>query len=270
MPRDPKQELVVALAGPAVNVVIASLLFAVLLGIHGESALLGSNFFQQLMWVNVFLVAFNLIPAFPMDGGRVLRALLARAFDYVRATTIAARVGQVLAVALGVLGLLTFGNPMLVLIAVFVFFGAQSEAQMVRLVDSIRGVPVHEAMMTRFRALMPEESLRTAAQELLASAQHDFPVIQDDRVVGVLTRADLVRALGQGQADVRIGEVMRPACDVVAENDQLERPYELLKEERCSSVPVVRDGRLVGLITLENILDWVVLHTALRRRWRPT
>jgi Zn-dependent protease/CBS domain-containing protein len=277
MPRDPKQELVVALAGPAVNVAIAGLLFTVLLGIHGSAFVLlnvGGNFFHQLMWVNMFLVAFNLIPAFPMDGGRVLRALLARAFDYVVATTIAARVGQVLAVVLGVLGLLAFnnpafGSPMLVLIAAFVFFGAQSEAQMVRLVDSIRGVPVHEAMMTRFRALLPEESLRVAAQELVASAQHDFPVIQDDRVVGVLRRADLVRALADGRADTRIGEVMQPTCEVVADNDQLERPYELLKEDRCSSVPVVRDGRLVGLITLENILDWVVLHTALRRRWRP-
>ena len=263
MPRDPKQELVVALAGPAVNIAIAAALFAFLFFIRPGALLL-----SQLMWVNLFLVAFNLVPAFPMDGGRVLRALLARALDYTVATNVAARVGQMLAIVFAVVGLLVFSNPMLLLIAVFVYFGAQAEAHMVRVTNSIQGVPVHEAMTTRFRALSPEDPVQVAAHEL-TSGQHDFPVTQGERVVGVLARADLVRALGEGRGNTRIRDVMRSACEVVAETDQLEKPYELLKDERCSSVPVVRDGRLVGMITLENILDWVMVRTALSRRWRP-
>ena len=274
MPRDPRQELIVALAGPAVNVLIAALLLCVLLVADpaaGLGTLLqpGDEFLQQLMWVNLFLVAFNMIPAFPMDGGRVLRSLLARVLNYSSATNVAARVGQVLAIVLGVAGFLFFGNPFLILIAAFVFFGAQSEAQMVRLADRIRGVPVHYAMMTRFRSLSPQEPLRVAAGELLSNPQQDFPVAEEDRVVGVLTRSDLIRALEQGREEARVADIMRPTCDVVTETDQLEKPYELLKGERCSSVPVVRDGRLVGLITLENILDWVMLQTALQRRLRP-
>ena len=121
MPREPKQELVVALAGPAVNVVIAGLIFLVLFALNGNapvSELLQyeGGFLQQLMWVNMFLVAFNLIPAFPMDGGRVLRALLARVFNYMTATTVAARIGQILAVAFGVAGLMGFASPMLIFI----------------------------------------------------------------------------------------------------------------------------------------------------------
>src|SRR5687767_6084760 len=204
------------------------------------------------MWVNMFLVAFNLIPAFPMDGGRVLRALLARVMNYATATTVAARVGQSLAVVLGVSGLMAFGNPMLLLIAVFVFFGAQSEANMVRVTDSIRGVPIHEAMTTRFRALETGEPLQVAAHELLTGAQQDFPVTEDQRVVGMLTRADLVRALAKDGPDTRIGDVMQPSAAVLSDTDQLEKSYELLNQDGRSSLPVVHEGKLVGMITLEN------------------
>jgi len=271
IPRNPRHELVVALAGPAVNVVIALFLFIGLLGAHQtqlitDFAALQENFFVQLMAVNIFLVAFNMIPAFPMDGGRVLRALLACRLNYARATMLAARIGQVIAVALGVGGLFVLHNPMLLLVALFVFFGARTEAGAVQVTDSLAGTQVQEAMMTNFRVLNADDALAVAAQELIHGSQQDFPVTNGDKVVGILTRDDLVAALAQIGPERRVGEVMRPNCSVVSATDQLEKPYEMLRAENCSTVPVVREGHLVGMITLENILEWVMINTALHRR----
>jgi Zn-dependent protease/CBS domain-containing protein len=266
MPREPLHELWVALAGPAVNVVIATLLFGVLLVSRSLAPLsvvwsLSGSFLNQLMWVNLFLVAFNLVPAFPMDGGRVLRALLATRLDYARATEIAARIGQGLAILFGFAGLFRF--PMLVFIALFVFIGAQEEAQMVQLTTSMRGLKVQDAMITRFRSLSAEDTLAVATTELIAGSQHDFPVTQAGEVVGVLTRNDLVRALAQNGSETKVGDVMRSDCHLVTETEMLDKSYELLRQDNCSTLPVVRNGRLVGMITLENIAEWVMVNTAL-------
>lgn len=271
IPRNPTHELVVALAGPAVNVVIALVILIGLLAANRaelirNGAALQGNFFVQLMAVNIFLVVFNLIPAFPMDGGRVLRALLARRMNYAKATILAARVGQVIAVGFAVVGLFILGNPMMVLVALFVFFGARNEAGAVQVTDSLTGVQVQDAMMTNFRVLNAGDLLSVAADELIHGSQQDFPVTDGEQVVGVLTRDDLVAALAQIGPERRVGEVMRPTCGVVSATDQLEKPYEMLRAENCSTVPVVREGHLVGMITLENILEWVMINTALRRR----
>jgi Zn-dependent protease len=135
MPREPKQELWVALAGPLVNVAIAGVLLVVLLGIfciRTHFLVLQLGFVRSLMFMNLFLVCFNLLPAFPMDGGRVLRALMAQRMDYVRATRIAARIGQVMAVIFVIVGV-KMRHPMLMLIGVFIFFGARNEAHIVEI-----------------------------------------------------------------------------------------------------------------------------------------
>jgi Zn-dependent protease len=141
IPEKPSQELVVALAGPAVNVVIAALLFLALGGMPSMASMEvdnpGVSLLARLASVNVFLVLFNLIPAFPMDGGRALRALLATRMGYSRATQIAASIGQAVAFALGLLGL--FGNPLLIFIALFVYLAASSEAHAVQLREVSRG-----------------------------------------------------------------------------------------------------------------------------------
>jgi len=265
MPREPLQELWVALAGPAVNVVIAAVLFG-LLFVTGRlmplsTTLAGGSFLNQLMLVNLFLVAFNLVPAFPMDGGRVLRALLATRLDYARATDIAARVGQGLAVVFGFIGLFRF--PMLLFIALFVFIGAQEEAQMAQMTSSMRGLKVQDAMITKFRSLSVSDSLATATNELISGSQHDFPVTDNGEVVCVLTRNDLVRALAERGPETKVGSVMRSDCHLVTEGEMLEKSYEMLRQDNCSTLPVVREGRLVGMITLENIAEWVMVHTAL-------
>ena len=274
MPEHPLQELLVALAGPAVNVVIAGVLFVVIAFSFGltvlyEVKLLGGPFLLKLLVVNVILVVFNLLPAFPMDGGRVLRALLAAGLDYARATRIAATIGQGMAILFAILAFST-NWWMLLIIAAFVFLAAQQESQMVQVTSLLRGVPVREAMMRRFRTLAPDDSLPLVVNELLAGGQQDFPVLQQDQVIGILTRNDLLAAVARGQPGMRVGDAMRRDCAAVEETDMLESAFQQMHQQKCSALPVVRDGQLAGMITLENVSQWMMLQTALRRaRTRP-
>jgi Zn-dependent protease len=192
MPKDPRQEIVVALMGPAVNVVIAAALFLILLvtgrpGAVIELGLVQSNFLQSVLFANIILAVFNMIPAFPMDGGRVLRAVLSLRTDRVRATRMAANVGQTLAIGFGILGL--FGNPFLILIAVFIWIGAGAEANAAEVEGRLHHQPVQRAMITDFQVLGPHEPLARAIDLTLAGTQKDFPVLEGDRVVGVVPRA---------------------------------------------------------------------------------
>src|SRR5689334_10128476 len=201
IPEKPIEELLIALAGPAVNVVIGLVLITFAgANLHGqdlaavESARI--SMVDRLAAVNLFLALFNMIPAFPMDGGRVLRALLAIRLGHVRATEIAASIGQVVAFLLGFLGL--FGNPLLIFIAIFVYLAASSEAQLVAMRAMSRDVPVSAAMMTQIARLAPQAHIDEAVNTLLQTSQSEFPVADaDGRLVGVLGRADMIRALKQ-------------------------------------------------------------------------
>ena len=181
---------------------------------------------MQLISINVALVAFNLLPAFPMDGGRVMRAALAMFLPYGRATNIAAACGQVMAVLCGVVGFFT--NCMLMLVAFFVYFAARGEAQHVQMRSLVRGARVREAMVSRFRGLSPETSLSAAVQELLADHQQDFPVVERGRVVGVLHRVDLLASLAQGRLDSTIREVMARDCQFIDESMPLDQAFSVL------------------------------------------
>jgi Zn-dependent protease/CBS domain-containing protein len=276
MPEEPRQELAVAVAGPAVNVVIAGVLF-VLLAASGvaraldDTVLVGGNLLVQLMWINVVLVLFNLIPAFPMDGGRMLRAVLATRVRYTQATRIAAAIGQGLAVLFGFLGLWS-GNPFLIFIAVFVFLGAQAEAQQAQTRSALDGVPVREAMMTRFRALAPTDTLQVAVDELLAGWQQDFPVVEDGRVRGMLVRSDLVQALKERGPQCAIGAIMREDVLTVRSEEPVHAVLTRMRGVGCASVPVVDGDRLEGLLTLENVGEYLMVSAALRDAggWGPT
>lgn len=267
MPEDPWQEFLVAIAGPAVNVAIAMILAIVLL-VTGSLTMawnvnfIGAPFLLQLLTVNLFLVLFNLIPAFPMDGGRVLRALLAKATgNYVKATQSAATVGQFVAILFGIVGLFT-GQFMLIFIALFVYMGAQGESHMVQMRSVIAGVPVRVAMMTRFKALEAAEPLARAADELIAGSQQDFPVLDQGRVVGLLDRATLVKALAERPHDTPISAVMQTNCRTVEDNEMLQATFERMQEQGCRTLPVVRQGQLVGLVTLENVGELLMINAA--------
>jgi Zn-dependent protease/CBS domain-containing protein len=266
MPDKPIQELWVALAGPAVNVVIAIVLFGYLVLTNtlvplGGMTLTGGPFIERLLSVNLSLVLFNLLPAFPMDGGRVLRALLALRMEYVRATQIAASVGQGMAFLFGLVGLFT--NPFLIFIALFVWIGAQQEASLVQMKSALGGIPVSRAMLTEFRSLRPEDRLQQAVDYILSGSQHDFPVYDGQQVSGVLTRSDLMAALARESDQVRVDAVMRRDFEQVHPGDMLEAAFIRLQACGCHIFPVVQDGRLVGLLTSENVGEFLMFQSAL-------
>lgn len=268
LPENPRHELWVTLAGPAVNVVIAGVLFAVLWFAYQMNAffdvrLLEGNFLVQLMWVNVFLGIFNLLPAFPMDGGRVLRALLSMRVGRARATRLAASIGQGMAILFGIAGF--FGNPMLIFIAIFVYLGAEAEAQSVETTSFIGGLTVKDGMMSRFRTLDAEDSLETAIHELLAGSQQDFPVVSNGSVIGILRRKDLVQALAKGHHRSRVAEVMCRECQTVVASAPLDKTLERMSRESCGALAVMDENQIVGLLTLENIGELVMVRSAISK-----
>jgi Zn-dependent protease/predicted transcriptional regulator len=270
MPDDPKQELWVALAGPAVNVVIAAVLL-VGMGLTTYAAPLNrltvasGPLLERLLVANVFLVLFNMLPAFPMDGGRVLRALLALRMDYVQATQVAATLGQGMALLFAVLGFVW--NPVLLFIAFFVWIGATQEASLVQMRFALGGIPVSRAMVTDFKTLARADTLDRAVGLILSGLQQDFPVTDDGRVVGVLTRGTLLAALGRGREhETAVGDVMEHDFQLVEASEMLAAALQRLQTCACHILPVVHRGRLVGLLTMDNVGEFVMIQTALSRR----
>ena len=257
----PKQELWIAVAGPAVNVVIAAAAVdragpahrpAVVADLtqHGAS---GRIFAERVMLTNVILVVFNLIPAFPMDGGRVLRAVLAMNMPPVRATQIASGIGQFIAIAAGLLALFS-GQLWYLLIAFFVYMGAGQEAGAYRQAALIEGVHVREAMITDVRTLSVGNTLKEAADILLDTSQHDFPVLHGDGVQGLLTRNDLLRALAEQGPGGYVAGAMNRRFVAAGPDDDL---GEALPRLQATPGPLlVLDGdRLLGIVTGENVAE---------------
>ncbi|MFM1769581.1 MAG: hypothetical protein RJA22_2110 [Verrucomicrobiota bacterium] len=272
LPRHPLQELWVALAGPLVNLLIAGGLALGLLASGHAPSLPALNtttgpFLERLIAVNLILVAFNLLPAFPMDGGRVLRALLALRLPFARATRIAGRLGQAMAVLFGLAALAY--NPLLLLVALLVWTGAAQEMRMAEMKQSLDGIPVREAMLTRFESLHPADSLDRAIELVLRGWQQDFPVMDGDRLVGVLTRDGLLEGLRQRGTQGLVGEVMREDFLHVEEGDLLEHAVFDRKAPEFSLVPVTRGTRVVGMLTSENLVEYVAIRAALESRRVP-
>lgn len=266
MPDKPSQEFVVALAGPAVNIVIAAALYVGLwFGGHWQPlaslSTTSGNLFERLLVANVFLTLFNLLPAFPMDGGRVLRSLLAMRIEHTRATRIAARIGQGMAVVFGFAGL--FGNPMLLLIALFVWIGAAQEAAAVEMKTSFADVTVREAMLTDFRSLSPSQPLGDAARLLLAGSQPDFPVIENGEVVGLLAHTRLVAALRERGTATPVGEVMERSFQTTSAEEDLDAALARLEPGQPPLLPVIWNRQLVGLLTAENVGEFYMIRRAL-------
>ena len=270
MPDKPIQELWVALAGPAVNVGIAALLF-LWLSLTGSwepvfsLGIVQGGFAERLLAVNCFLVLFNLIPAFPMDGGRVLRALMAMRMEYHRATQIAATIGQGIAVVFAFIGL--FANPMLLFIAFFVWIGASQEANAAEMKSNLAGVLVRDAMLTDVKTLTPDDTVQDATRLLLAGSQHDFPIMVHGRVIGLLLRDDLIDALSSKGQNVPVSEIMTREFEDAHPNELLDTA--MAHSQNATSVPVLVSGKLVGLLTAENIGELLMVRRALEAQKKP-
>jgi CBS domain-containing protein len=267
MPKEPREEMIVALAGPAVNLVIAAGLFLILLMLGSDRFfsgfdLAGSGLLQSLLAANLMLAVFNMLPAFPMDGGRVLRAALSMRTDRVRATRLAARIGQILAIGLGFLGLV--GNPFLILIAVFVWIGAGAEAGAAEEDARLSGRPAELAMITDFQVVHPGDPLGRAIDLTLTGTQKDFPVVEDGTVVGVLSQSGLLRGLRDLGADGRVAQTMEPARTAEV-GTPLDRLLPAL-QDGTRLVCITRNGALAGIVDLENIIEYLRIQTALSER----
>ena len=268
MPEVPKQELLVALAGPAVNLVIATIILLIYVLVGKLPPLERISFTEgqfgaKLLSVNLFLAGFNLLPAFPMDGGRVLRAVLAMKMDYVHATQKAASIGQAMALVFALIGLLS--NPFLVIIAVFVWMGAAQEASMVQMKTALGGIPISVAMIREFHTLSSQETLQRAIDLLMAGFQQDFPVVDDGQLVGVLTRAKLLKVLASQGQEATVGDAMERTFQTAEPSEMIESVFARLQACECHTLPVIQSGHLKGILTMDNIGEFLMLQSALRK-----
>ncbi|WGT50514.1 site-2 protease family protein [Thioclava nitratireducens] len=268
IPENPKQEILIAVAGPAVNVVIF-LILTIFLGGRGWLSDLQSldnpaqSFWGRLALVNALLVAFNLIPAFPMDGGRVFRAALALFMDRVKATQVAARTGQVIALLFAYWGL-TSGNPILVLIAVFIFFAAGSESSDAAMRGLAHRAAARDAVITSFVSLTPNDTIDTAAQAILHSSQSEFPVLSPEgQILGFVTRESVLARPDPEFRQTPVSEIMFRDVPVVSLKTGMDDVLDAFARQRIPAVAVVgANGNFVGFINRENIGEWFILARA--------
>ena len=268
IPENPAEEIVIAIAGPLVNVVIAAILILIL-GAKFDPATVTSienstpGFLTRLAAVNIWLVLFNLIPAFPMDGGRVLRALLAFRLGRRRATEIAARIGQGLAFLFGFWGLMS-GNVLLVFIAIFIYLAATSEAGDVGMREAARRVKVDRAMVRVFETLATNATVDDAAEALLRTTQREFPVVDGgNRLRGFLSRNSMIAALKASGPQTPVIDVMTRDVPTVKSGQPLEMAIRLMQEKGASEIGVVdAEDRFIGYVSRENLAEFMMIEDA--------
>ncbi|MEO6846042.1 MAG: CBS domain-containing protein, partial [Chthoniobacterales bacterium] len=252
-------ELLIAVAGPAVNLVIVGILFLGLSVIHAANlSILGSegrSFAEQLMQINIFLILFNMIPSFPMDGGRVLRALLATRLSYVKATRIAARIGQGIAVLFAVYGY--FYNPILIFIAMFVFMAARQELAYCEMREKISKTSVGDIMLQRFRCLPEKATVADCASLVTQDAQPAYPIVDEALgVKGIASRESLLQVLEHQRGDMPIREVMEIGVPVLKPETSLYDAVQILQQSGHSTLPVINPaGQIVGLLLFSQLID---------------
>jgi Zn-dependent protease/predicted transcriptional regulator len=270
MPENPWQEFLVAIAGPAVNIAIAILLIPLVpienymnLSTEEMQQVLGTikagNFLFYLLSANIILVLFNIIPAFPMDGGRVFRALLSMRMNRVKATKIAAGTGQFLAMVFFFIGI--FGNPILLLIGVFIFFGAQAESSMTEQMSLLHGYKVKDAMMTNITVVSPDDTLQKMIDILIDGTEKHFIVADQEGVKGVLYQDQLLRGVQTHSRDTSVQEMMAQNFETVQPDDDLDIILKKLRRGGRSYFPVVEKGDVKGSLDMENVNEFISVQT---------
>lgn len=269
IPKSPKQELLVTVAGPLVNVIIAFFLYFIVpvqefmnLNFTESFEVLMSfsvqNFLFYLFIVNVGLVVFNIIPAFPMDGGRILRALLAMNMNRVKATRIASSIGQIIAVFFLLIGLLY--NPFLIIIALFIFLGAYGENQMVQHLALIKGHNTEDAMIINTTTFKPEDPLDLVVNKLISSTENNFVIIKNNSIKGILYHQDII---DNSNKNVLVKDIMETDFKTVSNSDTLEKIYGLTNSEKHPFFPVTENEKFVGVIDSVNLNEYLLLQAKL-------
>ena len=267
MPEKPSEELVVAIAGPLVNIALA-LITALFVTIPEDDQLSESlieginagNFFLNFLIVNIVLAVFNLIPAFPMDGGRIFRALLSMKLSRPLATKIAARVGQFLALGFILLGF--YSNPFLIVIGLFILIGAQSESKYTKTKSMLSGYQVQDVLMTEYKSIAETDSIKTVVDIVLNSQYHNFLVVRDGVPTGTLSRDEIIKALSKNGESELVQNVMNRNLLFLDANQALEDAYSLILKQELNLVPVMKKQELIGVVDKENILEFILFKEA--------
>lgn len=269
LPEDPKQELKVALAGPLVNVGLF-LLLSIVVSLTGfdmelldEVNLNGKSIWLFLASANLFLALFNLLPAFPMDGGRVLRALLSTGMSRIKATEISGGIGQVMAIAFVFFGL--FNNPVLVLIGIFIFLGAQAEVNQTKQSSFLEGYQVGDVLMRKFPLLAFDAPLQTAIDKLLEGQAIHFVVVKDDTPTGILSREGIVLGLQQGNAQTAVEKVADQSPLKLEISLPLQEALKKMRTENKKVALVYEANHFLGILDQENISEFIMVKNALAR-----
>jgi len=262
MPDSPKQEFLISVSGPLSNVLLAVILFSMLYyapwmprealrhPMAGESLV---YILAYLPWANLMLAAFNMLPAFPMDGGRVLRAILALKMSYIKATRIAVGIGHIFAVIFAFYGLVPPMNPVLILIALFIYIAASSEETQVNLSETLKTFRVKDVLNSRFVTLEKSAPISKVLELIFHSHQEDFPVMEIDRMIGFITRNDIITATHQFGPGKSVGDIMRADLPVITPEDKLLKVQGIMEEKGIRALPVISGGRLCGIVTMEDI-----------------
>ena len=271
IPEKPKEEFVVAIAGPAVNIGLAIItgFFITIpdvkdLTIQLTGGINNGNFFLNFFIVNIWLALFNMIPAFPMDGGRVLRALLAMKFERHIATNIAARIGQFLAIGFVFVGF--FSNPFLVFIGLFIFLGAQAEAQYTQKKSMLAGYKVKDVLMKEYETIDARETVRKAVQMLLNGQCKNFLVTENNQPSGTLSRDEIIKALSEQGENETIHNIMNRDLIFLNPESPLENAYLQAQQHKSTLMPVVLNNHLIGKLDTENILEFIMVKEAQGKR----
>ncbi len=260
MPRAPVQEGVMAIAGPIASMAIAAVFAGIIAvtGSLGPIVFQGQPLFGALMWTNIIIAIFNLIPAFPMDGGRVLRAVLAHYLGLVRATRVAVTLGQILAVGIALGGVFILGNLWLGLIGVFIFLGAGQEGRQVQTQALLASVTARQAMVQGFATLNRHWTIGATLAYIGQGYQRDFPVVDELTIVGIASRDALVNAYHQLGPDRLVGEVMSTAICQVTPEANMADVYRQMPPGACRVLLVLEGGAVIGLVTPDSIQERLV------------
>jgi Zn-dependent protease/predicted transcriptional regulator len=256
MPEDPRQEIKVSVVGPLVSLVLAGV-FYILASLAGQSlsgarfSIFGPQLLANLFWINLILGLFNILPAFPMDGGRVLRGILATRMQHLRATKIAVDIGQAVAILMFFFGI--FYNWWVALIAIFIYLGAEGEEHATMIRAALRNVPVSRAMLTSVETVKPTDSLGGVVEKACHSLQADFPVVEDENVVGVLPKEVIFSAIREKSRETTVSEIMKTEFVSSTGNETLDHIFQKMQGQGVSLVPILDQGKLIGMINLEQI-----------------
>jgi Zn-dependent protease/predicted transcriptional regulator len=266
--KNPKRETWIAIAGPLVNAVLAAISGVLLIGLMPTTRLFIQPFIttqalsRSFFWTNVFLFAFNLLPAFPMDGGRVLRAWLARKMDFQQATQRAVKVGHAFAIGFMLLGAVF--SAWLMIIGLFIFVAAQMEERTVLFQSVVESVRMEDIMLTEFSTLSPADTLEDALEKAVHSLQDDFPVVRGGDLVGVINRQTIVEKLRR-EGNGYVQGAMNKAFEIAARTESLATAFRKLTARGLTLIPVVDQEHLVGIVTLQNLMHSMGLLAETRR-----